>query len=172
MRLLVIMMNFGKVFAGDVQEVGEIVVSSSDDELAGMVVVNSAVAIVGGDLKIAVSSIHNLDPLVLRNRQMIVLGDLAVIFQRLLPGGLLMGGGEGDVANLQQLRSSEEGHIGRVVEKGVDETSLVDDYDFEAGFLGLDAAGQTSGTGADDQHVHTSVGAGIELCPWEGVGDV
>ena len=82
-----------------------------------------------------------------------MLGDLAVVLQRLVAGGLLVGAGEGHVADLEQLRRGEEGHVRGIVEERVAEAALVDEKRGEARALRLDRAGQARGPGADDQHV-------------------
>ena len=103
--------------------------------------------------------------LVLAHVELVELGDLAVILQRLLPGGLLVGTGEGDVADLEELGRSEEGHVAGIVEQRIDQAALVDVGDGEAGALGLDAAGQAGGPGADDNDVE---GEDVRRCGMHG----
>ena len=82
-----------------------------------------------------------------------MLGDLAVVFEGLGAGGLLVGAGEGHVADLEQLRGGEEGHVRGVVEERVAEAALVDQHDVEAGALRVDGAGHAGGAGADDEEI-------------------
>ena len=91
--------------------------------------------------------------LVLAHVELVVLGDLAVILQRFLAGGLLVGAGEGNVADLQQLGRGEEGHVAGIVEQRIHQAALVDVDDGEAGALGVDAASQAGGASADDDDV-------------------
>ena len=82
-----------------------------------------------------------------------MLGDLAVVFEGFGAGGLLVGAGEGHVADLEQLGGGEEGHVGGVVEERVAEAALVDEDDVEAGALRVDGAGHSGGAGADDEEI-------------------
>ena len=91
--------------------------------------------------------------LVLKDFQLVVVGDLAVVLQRLLPRGLGVGAGKRNVANFQQLGSGEEGHVGRVVVERVDHAAFVNVADAKASALGVDGTCQSGGTGADHQNV-------------------
>src|SRR5579872_1273956 len=130
MRLTVVVEYFRQVLARNIQHVCEVIVSSGNDQLAGAVIVNSAKPVDSRDLEIAVLPVYRLHPLILRNRQMIMLGYLAVIFERLLPRGFLISSAERNIADLQQLRRGEESHVCRVVEDGINHASFVDRYDF------------------------------------------
>ena len=88
MRFAIVVKHFVQVFAGDTDLVGEIVVASSDHDLARPVVVNGAVPVGGGHPELAVLARNRLHPLVLPDVQMIVLGDPAIIFQRFQASGL------------------------------------------------------------------------------------
>ena len=74
MGLAIVVKDLGKVFSGNIQRVREIVVSGRDNQLAGVVIVDSAHAVGGRDLKITVAPGHGLHPLVLADIEMIVLG--------------------------------------------------------------------------------------------------
>ena len=113
----------------------------------------AAEAVGGVDGELAVVAADALDRLVGAQIERVVLGDLAVVLQRLRAGGLLIGSGEGHVADLQQLRRGEEGHVRGVVEERVAEASLIDQQRGKAPALGLDGAGHTGGAGADDEQV-------------------
>ena len=97
-------------------------------------------------------------------------GDLAVILQRLVAAGLGIGAGKGDVADLEQLRCGEKGHVRRVVEERVADAPLVDQCHAETGALGLNGAGQAGGAGADDQNIEDGVGGGRGVAVGQGVG--
>jgi hypothetical protein len=152
-RIVVVMLHLAELFAGDVEFVGQVVVSGGEDELARAVSEWASEAVGGVDGELVVVAGDALDRLVGAQVERVVLGDLAVVFERLRAAGLLVGGGEGDVADLQQLRRGEEGHVRGVVEEGVAETALVDHEGGESAALGLDGAGQTGGAGADDEQV-------------------
>ena len=99
-----------------------------------------------------------------------MVGNAAVIFQRLEARGLGEGGGKRNVANLQQFRRGEKNHIRRIVVDGIDEASLIDDQGFKAGLLGLDGASQAGGPGADDHHVRKRLRARVGLGAGQGFG--
>ena len=56
-----------EVFAGDGELVGQIVVTGSEHDLAGAVVVDGVVPVRGGDAKVAILAGNCLDPFVLAN---------------------------------------------------------------------------------------------------------
>ena len=153
MRLVVVVLDLAEVFAGDVEVVGQIVVAGGDDELACAMLEGAAEAVGGVDGEVAVVAADGVDGLVLADVEVVVLGDLAVVLERLDAVGLLVGAGEGDVADLEQLRRGEEGHVRRVVEERVAEAALVDQARGEARALCLDGAGQAGGAGADDEQI-------------------
>ncbi len=106
------------------------------------------------DGEVAVSSIDPLDVLVLPDVQIVVLGHLAVVFQRLVAIGLLVRAGEGHVADLKQLRRGEKRHVRGVVEEGVAEAALVDQKRCKACTLRLDRAGQPGRACPDYQQIN------------------
>ena len=116
-------------------------------------VAGAAEAVVGVDGEIAVGAGDAVDALVLAHVELVVGGDLAVVLEGLVAGGLGVGAGKGNAADFEQLGGGEEGHVGGVVEEGVAEAALVDEDGAEAGFLGFDGAGQAGGPGADDEQV-------------------
>ena len=69
-----------------------------------------------GNTEISVFAHDGLDPLILANVNMIVLGNLAIVLERFLSCGLLLSRGEWDVADFEQLRRREENHVRRIVE--------------------------------------------------------
>ena len=125
MRLVVVVLDLGEVFAGNVQVVGQIVVAGGDDQLARAMLEGAAEAVGGVDGEVAVAAADGFDGLILADVEAIVLGDLAVVLQRLVAVGLLVGAGEGHVADLEQLRRGEEGHVRGIVEERVAEAALV-----------------------------------------------
>ena len=172
MGFAIVVKNLGEVFAGNIQRVGQIVVAGRDNQFAGAVVINAAQAVGSCDMKIVIAPGHGLDPLILADIEMIVLGDFAVVLERFLARGLLPRGAEGNVADFQQLRRGKERHVGGIVIDGIDHASLVDGHDFEAGALGFDGAGQSGGPGADHDHIGTGVGLALHLRARKGVGNL
>src|ERR1017187_8040064 len=105
------------------------------------------------DGKVAVRTLHALDRLVLADVERVVLSDLAVVFEGLASVGLLVGAGEGHVADLEQLGRGEEGHVRGILEERVAKAALVDEDRGEARALRLDSARHPRRPGADHQQV-------------------
>ena len=101
-----------------------------------------------------------------------MLRHLAVILQRFFARGLLMRGGEGEIADLEQFGRGEERHVRGIVEDGINQASLINNDGLEPGALRLDSAGQASGTGADDEHIHARSGVCVKLRPRQSVGNL
>src|SRR5437588_6074447 len=101
----------------------------------------AAMAVASVNYEVAISARDALYRLILTNVEPVMLGDFSVILQRLAAGWLLIGGGEGDVANLQQLGRSKKNHVGGIVVKRVDQAALVDAGGAESGALRFDGAG-------------------------------
>ena len=91
--------------------------------------------------------------MVLAHIQAIELRHFAVILQRLLPGGFLLRADKGNVADLQQLRRGEEGHVGGVVVERVAQAALVHGNRGIARAPRLNGTGKAGGTGANDEYV-------------------
>ena len=83
------------------------------------------------------------------NIQLEVVRHAAIVLQRLMPVGLLVEAGHGDVADFEQLRRGEEHHVGGVVIKRVDHAAFIDQHRAHAAALQLDSAGEPGGSGAD-----------------------
>ena len=113
MRLAVVVRDLGQILAGNAELVRQIVIAGRNDHLSRAVVMRAASAVGGRDAEIPVLAHDGLDPLVLANVERVVLGDLAVVLQRFLARGLLLGGGERNVADLQQFRRGEKHHVRR-----------------------------------------------------------
>src|SRR5208283_1910138 len=153
MRLTVVVHDLGQFFAGNVEVVGAIVVSGSDDEFAGAIFTVMAVKIGGVHDKLIVAAFDFVHGLVLAHVELVVLGALAVVLQRFLARGLLVWAGKGNVADLQQLRRGEEGHVAGIVEEGIDQAAFVDVGYGESGAAGINPAGEAGRPGADDHHI-------------------
>ncbi len=84
----IVVRDFVQVFAGNIELVGEIVVTGGDHDLARAIVVDGIVTVGGRDAEITVLARDGLHPFILADVQAIVLGDAAVIFEGFEPGGL------------------------------------------------------------------------------------
>ena len=91
--------------------------------------------------------------LILTKLQLIMLRDLAIVFQRLVAAGFLVGAGKRHIANFQQLGCSKKRHVRRIVKEGIAQAALIHQNGAQAGALGLNGAGQTGRTGAHNQDV-------------------
>src|ERR1700733_13719988 len=82
-----------------------------------------------------------------------MLRDLAVILQRLIAAGFLVGAGKGHIPNLQQLGRGEKRHVRGIVKEGVAKTALVYQNRAHASALRLDGACQAGRASAHYQYV-------------------
>src|SRR5271156_1091946 len=89
----------------------------------------------GRDAEVSVFAHHRLHPLVLANIETVMLSDLAVILKRFFASGLLQRGRKRDVTNLEQFGSGKKSHACGIVEKRIDQTTFVEDDDFQADLL-------------------------------------
>src|SRR6266850_8603526 len=125
---------------------------------------NMPLAIGGNHVKITVFTVDGLDPLVLANLQVVMLGGAPIVFERFQSSRLHERTREWDVSNLEQLGRSKKCHVGRIVKDRIDQASLFQDECFESGFLSFDRAGQSGRTGTDDEDVS------LLVTLWDGLG--
>ncbi len=157
MGLVIIMLDLGEIFAGNAEVVGQVIVAGGDDELAGAMNEFASELVGGVDGEVAIGTGYVIDVFVLADVEPVVLGDFAVVLESLGAGRLLIGRGEGHVADLEQLGRGEEGHVGGVIEVRVGVSPLVLENHAEAVALGCDGAGEAGGTGANDEDVEVGV---------------
>src|SRR5207247_1660926 len=124
MRLAIIMKDLRQILAGNIHLVSHIVITSRDNQLTRLVIVDAPEAVRGREVELAVPPHHRLHPLILPDIEVIVLRNFAVILERLFACGLLAGSAEWNIADLQQLRRSKERHVRWVVIDGVDPAGL------------------------------------------------
>src|SRR5215469_17990922 len=151
--LAIIVKDLGQVFAGNSQPVGQIVVAGGHNHFAGAVVVDVSGAIGRGNAEVPVLAGHGLDPAILVNVQVVMFGHSPVVLEGLPPRGLRIGGGEGNVADLEQLGRGEKHHVRRIVVDRVDQAALLDHQHAQADLLRLNPARQTGGASANDDDI-------------------
>ena len=146
-------MTLGRSSPGHAEAVGQIVVAGGNHQLARQELGGTGERSGAVHQERAVGALDAGDGVILAHVQAIELGDLAVVFQRLLARGLLLRADKGNVADLQQLRRGEEGHVGGVVIERIAQAALVHGNRGVARAPRLDGAGQAGGAGADDEYV-------------------
>src|SRR5436853_6420325 len=104
MRLAIIMKDLRQILAGNIHLVSHIVITSRDNQLTRLVIVDAPEAVRGREVEFAVPSHHRLYPLILSNVEVIVLGDFAIVFDRFFPWRLRARSPEWDVAEFQHVR--------------------------------------------------------------------
>ena len=109
----------------------------------------------GRDAEVPVFAHHRLHPFILAEIEAIVLGDFAVILERLFTVRLLLGGRERNISDLEQLRRGEEHHVRRIVEERIYQASFVQDDDLEANLLRFYGAGEPRWPRSDYEHIAT-----------------
>lgn len=157
MRFVIVMLDLGKIFAGNAEVVWQVIVAGGDDELAGAMDEFASELVGGLNGEVAIGTGYVVDVFVLADVEAVVLGDLAVVLEGLGAGRLLVGRGEGHVADLEQLGRGEEGHVSGVIEERVGEATLVHENDPEAVALGCDGAGEAGRAGANDEDVEVGM---------------
>ena len=163
MWFAIVMEDFGQIFAGDIHQIGPIVISDGDDDLAARIVKDAAQAVARRDVEIIVRAHHSFNPLILPQIELVVLGHLAVVLERFQPVGLGIRSGERYVADFQQLRRSEKNHVGRIIKDGIDHAAFIDANNFESGALCFDRTRKAGGAGADNNHIRMHVAAALKL---------
>src|SRR4030088_1676047 len=107
-RLAVIVRDPGAVLARNAKLVGKIVVSGGDDDRASAIAVWTAGAIRGCDAEAAILPHDGLDPLILADVELIMLGDFAVVLKSFFASGFLMGSRERNLADFEQFGSRKK----------------------------------------------------------------
>ena len=153
MGFAIVVKDLGLVFAGNIQLIREIVITGGEDDFASAIVVDRAVAVRGGDPKVAIFSVDSFHPLILSYLEVKVLGDAAIVFQGFEPGGLGQRSRERHIADLEATWRGEKHHVGGVAIDGIDEASFIDDERPKPGVLGLNRASHTGGTCANHQDI-------------------
>src|ERR1041385_3954159 len=113
----------------------------------------TAEAVGAEDLKCVIVACNTIDPLVLADIELEMLGNAPVIFQRFGPVGLFVEAGHRNITDFQQFGRGEEDHVGGVVVNGIHHAALFDQDGFDSAVLQFDSAGETGGTGAHHQRV-------------------
>src|SRR5438034_11125358 len=157
MRLAIIMKDLRQILAGNIHLVSHIVITSRDNRLTRLVIVDAPEAGRGRAVELAVPPHHRLHPLILPDIEVIVLRNFAVILERLFACGLLAGSAEWNIADLQQLRRSKERHVRWIVIDGVDHAALVNRNHFESRALSFDSTGQPGWASANDDDIGARV---------------
>ncbi len=156
MRLLVIVDDLVQLFAGDIEHVRNVVIAGGENDLA-----RAVLGLAGCDEKVAVLAVDRNHALVLTNVEAVIFGDAAIIFQRFGAAGLFVERSHRQAADFEQLRRGEEHHVRRIVVERIDHAALFDEDGVQAALLQLNATGQASGTGANDDDVELLHGYNI-----------
>src|SRR5438445_12649384 len=141
MRLAIIMKDLRQILAGNIHLVSHMVISSRDNQLTRLVIVDVPEAVRGREVEFAIPSHHRLYSLILSNVEVIVLGDFARVFERFFPCVLLARSAEWYVTDFQQLRRSKERHVRWIVVDGIHHAALVNRNHFESRALSFDSTG-------------------------------
>ncbi len=156
-RIVVVVMDLAQVLTRNTHEIGQIVVSSGDDQFARLQCAGSAEAVLGVHGESSVRARHPVDAPILAHIQLVISRDKPVILQRFVARRLGIRAGERDAADLEQLRRCKKRHVRRVVEERVADASLVNQHHAAARLLRFNRAGESGWPRADDQHVEQFV---------------
>jgi hypothetical protein len=94
---------------------------------------------------------HHL--LIQRDLELKGVDHLAVILQRFGPPRLVIGRGQRNAADLEQLRGGEEHHVDRKSDDGIDQRALLEHHVIEPEMPGGNGGGQAGGSSPNNQHV-------------------
>ena len=155
MRGVIVVHHLRQRLAWNPQVIREVIVAGGDHDLPRAVGLLTPEAVLHPDAKAAVRPLDAKHRLILPHIQLIVVRHLAVVLQRLIARGLLVGAGERDVADLQQLRRGKEGHVGRVVKDRVAQAALVHQHRPHPAPAALDGARQAGRTSPDHKHIES-----------------
>src|ERR1700744_1622077 len=101
----------------------------------------------------AIVSGNIFDFFVLPNSEPVMIGNAAIIFQRLSAHRLFIQRRHGNIAYFEQFRRREKYELGRVVVDRIYDAAFIDNDDAHTTALQLDAARKASGSCADDYDV-------------------
>src|SRR5580698_5661363 len=142
MRVVVIVVHLAEVFARNAEIVGQVVITGGDDELAGAKDIRTAEAIPDVNRERAIRALHPRHMPVLPDVEFVKACYLTVVLESFVPGRLGIGTGKRDVADFEQLRSGEEGHMRWVMKQGIADATFVDRDHPQTGAPGLDGTRQ------------------------------
>jgi hypothetical protein len=159
-RIGVVVIDLGQIFSGSIQRIRKIVVSCRDNQLPRTQRAISPKLIFHADLKIAILPAHTFHALILPNIQLIVLSNLAVVLQSLIPVRFLVGRRKRNIANLKQFRRGEKRHVRGIVKERIAKATLIDRNRAKSRPLRLNRASQSCRSRPDHQYVEDAgVGA-------------
>ena len=157
MRIVVVVVHLAQGFARNAHPVGQIVVADGKGELARLQLPVASKTIRGLHGEIAIGAAHPLHAVVLANVQLVIGRDQAIVFERLVACRFGVGAGEGNAANLQQLRGGKERHVRGIVKDRVANAALVDQRHAKASLLRLDGRGQPGRPCSHHQEIKDSI---------------
>src|SRR5689334_11082034 len=87
------------------------------------------------------------------DRQVVEVRHAPIVLERLGARGFDVDAGERNVADLEPLPRGEEGHVGRIAVKRIDEAALLDQQQLQIAASGFNAAREPGRPAAHDQNV-------------------
>ena len=159
MRVLIIVYYLGKIFSRNIQQDGQVIEAGGEDDVGGGVGPAGAC-----DLEFRIERADGQYLFLEMDIQLVGYGHPAIIFQGFGADGLYIIAYERNTTDLDTLRGREEGHIGRVVVKGVDQAAFFQDKVGQAGAPGFQTAGDADGAAADDDDVVVCAHGWAKLC--------
>ena len=145
---------FRQILSRDSGQIRQIIVAHGNYHLPASVL---ATLSAGNPLcqngKVAIRPTQAHHSLVLPDLQFITLGDAPIVFECLDPVRLLPLAHEWQLANLEQLRRGEEGHLRRVIVERVGNAALLDHQITKARPTGFDCASQPGRAPSNDQEI-------------------
>src|SRR6185437_10306268 len=139
--------------ARNIHIVRQVVVAGRKYELLRGVYVRDVEAIACVYTEVPIASLHAFYALILPDVQRIVVGNFAIVLQRLAPIWFLVRTAEWNVADFKKLRRGEERHVGRIVKQGVHQAAFVDQNRAQSHALRVNRASHPRRTCSDYQYI-------------------
>ena len=140
--IVIVVVHFAQGFAGNAHPVGQVIVADGNGQFARFKFALASETVRGMHGESAIGPCHALHAVVLAHVELVIGRHLAVVLQRLAARGLCVGAGEGNSADLQQLRGGEKRHVRGIVKDRIADAALVDQHHAKARLLRLDGASQ------------------------------
>src|ERR1700691_6451298 len=104
MGVMVIVEHLGQLFSRHVKIIWQVVIAGSENNFARAVGSVTGKPVDGADGEVSVLAGKAGYGLVLTKLQLVMLSDLAIVFERLVTAGFLVRAGKRHITNFQQLR--------------------------------------------------------------------
>src|SRR5262245_361514 len=125
MCLGVVVRDLGKVFSWYLEQIGNVIVPSRQNDLSGSILASCTGARLRLHPKIAIGTLHRQNGLIQTQFQVVSVGRAPIVLQRLQPRWLLVRAHEGQTSDFEKFRRREERHLHWEILNGIDDAALL-----------------------------------------------